>query len=66
MFRNWKFEELCVIFIPTAAYGTWLHFPMEIIVCVIYIFRRNVEEKVVEGRNVHFLTPAVFQAQEYV
>lgn len=64
--KNWKFEELCIIFIPTAACGTWLHFPMEIIVCVIYIFRRNVEEKVVEGRNVHFLTPAVFQAQEYV
>lgn len=40
--------------------------PWKLLYVLFISFCRNVEEKFVEGRNVHFLTPAVFQAQEYI
>lgn len=51
MLGNWKSKELYIIFIPIAALNETFDFtsPMEIIICALYVFHRNAEEKIVRG-----------------
>lgn len=55
MFRNWKSKELYKFSLLPLLNGAFDFISsMEIIICAIYIFHRNVEEKVVDGNLISY------------